>query len=56
VMVKQGVKVVTPSRGQIDEFKSLSSKAIEHIRGSSFSKKTLTEVTSALENYRKGVK
>jgi TRAP-type C4-dicarboxylate transport system substrate-binding protein len=56
VMVKQGVKVVTPSREQIGEFKSLSSKAIEHIHGSSFSKKTLTEVTSALESYRKGVK
>ena len=56
VMVKQGVKVVTPSKEQIDEFKGLSSKAIEHIRGSSFSKKTLTEVTSALESYRKGVK
>jgi TRAP-type C4-dicarboxylate transport system substrate-binding protein len=56
VMVKQGVKVVTPSKEQIDEFKRLSSKAIEHIRGSSFSKKTLTEVNSALESYRKGVK
>jgi TRAP-type C4-dicarboxylate transport system substrate-binding protein len=56
VMVKQGVKVVTPSKEQIGEFKSLSSKAIEHIRGPSFSKKTLTEVTSALESYRKGVK
>jgi TRAP-type C4-dicarboxylate transport system substrate-binding protein len=56
VMVKQGVKVITPSRESIDEFKSLSSKAIEHIRGPSFSKKTLAEVTSTLESYRKGVK
>ena len=56
VMVKQGVRLVTPSKEQIDEFKRLSNKAIEHIRGPSFSKKTLNEVTSALESYRKGVR
>jgi TRAP-type C4-dicarboxylate transport system substrate-binding protein len=53
VMVKNGVKVVTSTKDQIDEYKRLSSKAIGHIRGQSFSKKTLDEVTSVLENYRK---
>jgi TRAP-type C4-dicarboxylate transport system substrate-binding protein len=53
VMVKNGVKAVTSSKDQIDEYKRLSSKAMGHIRGQSFSKKTLDEVTSVLENYRK---
>ena len=56
VMIKQGVKIVTPSNEQIDEFKRLSNKAISHIRGQSFSKKVLDEVTSILEAYRRGEK
>ena len=56
VMIKQGVKIVTPSNDQIDEFKRLSNKAISHIRGQSFSKKVLDEVTSILEGYRRGEK
>ena len=39
VMVKQGVKMVTPSKEQIEEFKRLSIKPSSHIRGPSFSKK-----------------
>ena len=56
VMTKQGVKIVTPSKDQIDEFKRLSNKAISHIGSQSFSKKVLDEVTSLLEGYRRGEK
>jgi len=56
VMTKQGVKLVTPSKDQVDEFKKLSNKAIGHITGQSFSKKSLEEVTSLLESYKKGAR
>ncbi len=56
VMTKQGVKLVTPSKDQIDEFKRLSNKAMGQISGQSFSKKILDEVTSLLEDYRRGKK
>ena len=56
VMVKNGVKIITPSKGQIDEYKNLSNKAMSHISGQTFSKKVLDEVTSLLESYRKGGK
>jgi TRAP-type C4-dicarboxylate transport system substrate-binding protein len=53
VMIKNGVKIITPSRDQIEEYKRLSNRAIEHIGGQTFSRKTLDEVTSLLENYRR---
>ena len=56
VMIKQGVKIVAPSKDQIDEFKRLSNRAMSHIRGQSFSKKVLDEVSSILEAYRRGEK
>jgi len=56
VMAKQGVKIITPSKDQIDEFKKLSNKAMDHIGSQSFSKKVLDEVTSHLESDRKGGK
>jgi TRAP-type C4-dicarboxylate transport system substrate-binding protein len=56
VMVKNGVKIITPSKDQIDEYKRLSNKALGHIRGQTFSNKVLDEVTSLLESYRKGGK
>jgi lipid II:glycine glycyltransferase (peptidoglycan interpeptide bridge formation enzyme) len=56
VMTKQGVKIITPSKEQIEEFKKLSNKAMGHITGESFSKKVFDEATSSLENYRKGGK
>ncbi len=56
VMMKQGVKIVTPSKDQIDEFKRLSNRAISHVGGQSFSKKVLDEVTSLLEGYRTGAR
>lgn len=56
VMAKQGVKIITPSQNQVDEFKKLSNKAMSHPGSQSFSKKVLEEVTSSLESYRKGEK
>jgi TRAP-type C4-dicarboxylate transport system substrate-binding protein len=53
VMVKNGVKIVTPSKDQIDEYKSLSNRAVNHISGQTFSKKVLEEVTTLLESYRR---
>jgi TRAP-type C4-dicarboxylate transport system substrate-binding protein len=56
VMTKHGVKIVTPSKDQIDEYKRLSNKAMGHISGQTFSKKVLDEVTSLLESDRRGGK
>ncbi len=56
VMVKNGVKIIAPSKDQIDEYKRLSNKAMGHISGQTFSKKVLDEVTSILESYRRGGK
>jgi TRAP-type C4-dicarboxylate transport system substrate-binding protein len=56
VMVKNGVKIITPSKDQLEEFKKLSHKAMGHPGSQSFSKKVLEEVTSLLESYRRGGK
>jgi TRAP-type transport system periplasmic protein len=56
VMAKQGIKMITPSQEQIEEFKKLSNRAMAHPGSQSFTKKTLEEVTSLLESYRKGGK
>ena len=56
VMIKNGVKIITPSKDQIDEYKRLSNKAMGHISGQTFSKKVLDEVNSLLESYRRGGK
>jgi TRAP-type C4-dicarboxylate transport system substrate-binding protein len=56
VMVKNGVKIITPTKDQVDEYKRLSNKAMGHISGQTFSKKVLDEVTSLLESYRRGGK
>ena len=56
VMAKQGIKILSPSREQIEEFKRLSSRAMTHPGSQSFTKKTMEEVTSLLESYRKGSK
>ena len=56
VMVKNGVKIITPSKDQIEEYKRLSNRAMGHIGGQTFSKKVLDEVTSLLESYRRGEK
>ncbi len=56
VMVKNGTKIITPSKDQIEEYKRLSNRAMGHISGQTFSKKVLDEVTSYLESYRRGGK
>jgi TRAP-type C4-dicarboxylate transport system substrate-binding protein len=56
VMVKQGVKTITPSKDQVEEFKKLSNKAMGHISGPTFSKKVLNEVSVYLDSYRRGEK
>ena len=56
VMVKNGVKIITPSKDQIEEYKRLSNRAMGHISGQTFSKKVLDDVTSLLESYRRGGK
>ena len=56
VMTKQGVKIISPTRQQIDEYRELSSKAMSRPSGQSFSKKVMEEVTSLLESFRKGGK
>ncbi len=56
VMVRHGVKVVTPAKGQIEEFKRLSDKAMGHLGSQAFSRKTFEEVCFHLKNYRRGGK
>jgi TRAP-type C4-dicarboxylate transport system substrate-binding protein len=56
VMAKQGVKIVTPPKENVDEFKKLSNQAMRHVTGQVFSQKVRDEVVSQVENYRKGVK
>jgi TRAP-type C4-dicarboxylate transport system substrate-binding protein len=56
VMVKHGVKIVNPSKDQLDEFRRLSDDAMGGISGKAFSRTAMNDVTSQLINYRKGVK
>jgi TRAP-type C4-dicarboxylate transport system substrate-binding protein len=53
VMVKHGVKIITPTAAQVAEFKKVSAKAMERIEGKSFSKKIKDEVINKIETYRK---
>ncbi len=56
VMVKNGTKIITPSKDQIEEYERLSKRAMDRIGGKSFSKKAFDEATSFLEGYRRGGK
>jgi TRAP-type transport system periplasmic protein len=56
VMTKQGVKIVTPQKENVDEFKRLSNEAMRHLGGKTFSVKTRDEVVALLEGYRKNAK
>ena len=56
VMAKQGVKIVTPPRENVDEFKKLSNQAMRRVSGQAFSQKVWDEVAAQVENYRKGAK
>ena len=52
VMVKHGVKLIQPSQDQVNEFKSLSTKAMNRQIGKSFSKEIKEEVIGYVEEYR----
>ena len=51
VMSKHGVKLVQPSEEQIEEFKSISTSAMNRQIGKSFSKKIKDEVMGHVEQY-----
>ena len=53
VMMKHGVKIITPSPEQVAEFKRVSAKAMQRVEGKSFSKKIRNEVTAKINTYRK---
>jgi TRAP-type C4-dicarboxylate transport system substrate-binding protein len=53
VMIKHGVKIITPSPDQVDGFKKVSAQAMERVEGKSFSKKIRDEVTAKINTYRK---
>lgn len=53
VMVKQGIKLVTPNHKETEEFKRITFKAVDELVGSVFSRDVLTEVRSHLDQYRK---
>ena len=53
VMAKHGVKLIRPSEEEIDEFKGLSTKAMNRQIGKSFSQKIKNEVIGHVEEYRR---
>jgi TRAP-type C4-dicarboxylate transport system substrate-binding protein len=53
VMERNGVKIVTPPKTQVAEFKRLSDTAMAHHANQSFSQKVFDDITQQLEAYRK---
>jgi TRAP-type C4-dicarboxylate transport system substrate-binding protein len=53
VMEKNGVKIITPSKDQVAEFKRLSDTAMGRIVNQTFSQKVVDDVTAQLEAFRK---
>ena len=53
-MVKQGIKLVTPTDEDTEEFKRMSREAIDELGSTVFSKDVLAEVRSHINQYRKG--
>ena len=53
VMVKHGVKIITPTAAQVAEFINVSDQAMQRLEGKSFSKKIRDEVTAKIDAYRK---
>jgi TRAP-type C4-dicarboxylate transport system substrate-binding protein len=53
VMVKHGIKIISPTAAQVDEFKKVSDQAMQRLEGKSFSKKIRKEVSTRIETYRK---
>ena len=56
VMVKQGIKRVTPTDEETEKFKQISREAIDELGSTVFSKDVLAEVSSHIEQYRKAGK
>jgi TRAP-type C4-dicarboxylate transport system substrate-binding protein len=53
VMIKHGVKIITPTAEQVAEFKKVSAKAMQRLEGKSFSKKVRDQVIEKISTYRK---
>jgi TRAP-type C4-dicarboxylate transport system substrate-binding protein len=53
VMVKQGIKLVTPTEEETEKFKRISLEAIDELDDKVFSTDVLTEVRSHINQYRK---
>jgi TRAP-type C4-dicarboxylate transport system substrate-binding protein len=56
VMEKHGIQVLKPSKEEIQKFRTLSSKAMQHLGSRYLSKEVLDEVYGYLEAYRKAKK
>jgi len=56
VMEKHGIQVLKPSKEEIQKFRTLSSKAMQHLGTRYLSKEVLAEVYGYLEAYRKAKK
>ena len=53
IMVKQGIKLVTPTDQETEEFKRISREAIDELADKVFSRDVLVEVRSHINQYRK---
>ncbi|UCD71893.1 MAG: hypothetical protein JSW70_02555, partial [Syntrophobacterales bacterium] len=56
VMVKQGIRLVTPTGEETEEFKRISLEAVNEMTGKAFSKDVFAEVRSHINQYRKAGK
>jgi hypothetical protein len=56
VMQKQGVKLVTPGKAQIADYKAISEKAMQKENSHKYSPKTKEEISSWLKAYAEGRK
>ncbi len=56
VMAKQGIKIVTPTDEETEEFKRMSREAIDELGSTVFSRDVLAEVRSHINQYRKAQK
>ena len=56
VMQKQGIKLISPGKAQIADYKAISEKAMQKENGHKFSPKTKEEVSAWLKAYAEGKK
>jgi TRAP-type C4-dicarboxylate transport system substrate-binding protein len=52
VMIDHGVKILKVPDDQVEQFKNLSTRALQKMRGENFSPQTLAELKAHLEQYR----